>query len=433
MYIRQLAAVMLLSGVCNANIVAQTLEPPQFTQKKQTNQVNLTQFVQSAVERNPMVQAALSRLDASTSYQSAAARPLYNPELEIAVEDTDIETRTIGVKQTIDWSGKRTARKSVATAERLIVEATYQLTRRKVAKELLTGLANYQVAEERTSLADEREDLMEQFRLLAKKRFETGDLSKVEFNLANLVMAEAQIKLATAKSELADARQILENLVPVDSQMRWPSLQTPLAQPKLLAQPEETLEELPEVNVARNQLYAAMAKVSLRQREKRMDPTIGVTGGDEGGESLLGISLSVPLPVRNRFQHEVTAAMAEQSQAGLLLQDVLYRAKSRMSNSFERYQITYIAWQQWLELGQESLQFQIEELERLWSADELSTTDFLVQMGQSLDNQDSALDLKLTLWQSWFEWQAASGILDEWLNSSPSSTLSSEQLTELQE
>ncbi|MGB2692965.1 MAG: TolC family protein, partial [Thermodesulfobacteriota bacterium] len=65
--------------------------------------------------------------------------------------------------------------------------------------------------------------------------------------------------------------------------------------------------------------------------------------------------------------------------------------------------------------GQLSLQRQGDLLQRMWDAGELSTTEFLVQLRQTLDTRESALQLKLTLWRAWFEWLAASGQVDKWL------------------
>jgi len=247
----------------------------------------LIQFVQSTVDRNPLVKAASFKLVASTSYESAAARPLYNPELEFEAEDTDVELRTIGISQTLDWSGKRGARESVAAAERLAVEADYQLTRRQVATELLNGLASHQTALDRTALAKERAELTEEFAQIAKRRFDAGDLQRVDFNLANLVKAEARIKLATTTSSLADAQQAISNLVPFDSRPRWPSLSTVFVAPSPFNDSESITSAMPEVRAAQSRLQAAIATVTLRKREKRADPTIGVTGGEEGGESLV--------------------------------------------------------------------------------------------------------------------------------------------------
>jgi len=253
------------------------------------------------------------------------------------------------------------------------------------------------------------------FAQIAKRRFDAGDLQRVDFNLANLVKAEARIKLATTTSSLADAQQAISNLVPFESRPRWPSLSTVFVAPSPFNDSESITSAMPEVRAAQSKLQAAIATVALRKRERRLDPTIGVTGGEEGGESLVGIRISVPLPLRNRFQHEVSAALAEQTQAQQVLNNTQLRANSRLSNSLQRYQIAHAAWQEWQALGQENLRQKTDELRRLWGAGELSTTEFLVQMGQTVDIRDSALELRLALWQSWFEWQSASGQLDQWL------------------
>jgi cobalt-zinc-cadmium efflux system outer membrane protein len=54
-------------------------------------------------------------------------------------------------------------------------------------------------------------------------------------------------------------------------------------------------------------------------------------------------------------------------------------------------------------------------LQRMYEYGELRTTDFLVQLRQTLDTRESALDLELTMWRAWFEWLTASGQVNNWL------------------
>jgi cobalt-zinc-cadmium efflux system outer membrane protein len=159
----------------------------------------------------------------------------------------------------------------------------------------------------------------------------------------------------------------------------------------------------------------ADAVVELRRRERRPDPTLSLTGGDEDGESLVGVNVTIPLYVRNRFSHEVTAALAERSQAQRLADDVMQRAHARLVSAAERYELSRGAWGDWASTGQASLTRQTEQLKRLWQAGELSTTDYLVQLTATLDVQESALDLREALWRAWFEWLWASGQVDAWL------------------
>jgi len=185
--------------------------------------------------------------------------------------------------------------------------------------------------------------------------------------------------------------------------------------------PQEWVLDLPEILAAQRRVDAAEALVDLREREQRPDPTLSLRGGREADSTLVGVNLSVPLYIRNSFKFEVSAAVAERDQAQQIVDDLLRRAYARLISASERYQLSRDAWQGWEQVGQRSLQRQGDLLQRMWEAGELSTTDFLVQLRQTLDTRESALDLKLTLWRAWFEWLAASGQVDQWLGQGESS------------
>ena len=54
-------------------------------------------------------------------------------------------------------------------------------------------------------------------------------------------------------------------------------------------------------------------------------------------------------------------------------------------------------------------------LEKLWRAGEISTSDYLVQLKQSLDTALSGLELESQAWQAWFDYLTAAGRLNDWL------------------
>ncbi len=375
----------------------------------------LIAFVQTVVKANPGVQAARAALAAGRSLESAAARPLYNPELEADYENAVDDTWYLGIGQTFDWSGKREARGLVATADRLAREAQYRAVRRAVTVELLAGLALYQTGMERHALADERVQLMRDFAKLAQRRFAAGDLNQVEADLATLVLTDAQIRMATAAANLAEARQAVRNLTINSTPDQWPSIDTQLPMIPAISDPQSLVLALPEVRAAQRRVEAANALVDLREREQRPDPTVSLRGGREARSNLVGVNLSIPLYIRNRFKFEASAALAERDQAQQIADDLLRRAYARYISASERYGYSHKAWLGWEQTGQVSLQRQGELLQRLWEAGELSTTDFLVQLRQTLDTRESALDLRQTMWRAWFEWLAASGQVDAWL------------------
>ena len=374
----------------------------------------LAQFVQAVVEANPRVQAARAALEVSSAYRDAASRPLYNPELSLEAENADAETRALGISQTLDWGGKRNARTAVAESDRLVVEAEYLSTRWNVTVELLNGLALHQTGIERNRLAESRKQLMDDFVALAQRRFDAGDLSRVELDLARLSGADARIRKATGAAALSDARQAVRNLTPRATAAQWPALPASMPGIPSGADPQSLVLALPEVLAARRQVESADALVELRRRERRPDPTLSLAGGEEDGEPLIGLTLTIPFYVRNRFSYEVTAALAERSRAQQIADDVLQRAHARLVGATERYELSRGAWDDWALTGQASLTRQMEQLQRLWQAGELSTTDYLVQFTATLDVQESALDLRHALWRAWFEWLWASGQVDAW-------------------
>ncbi|MGE4615921.1 MAG: TolC family protein, partial [Gammaproteobacteria bacterium] len=331
-------------------------------------------------------------------------------------ENTDVDKRTIGISQSIDWGGKRSARTAVAESKRLAVEAEYLQIRRAVTLELLSGLAQHHTTVERNALAEERERLMDEFAALARHRFEAGDLNQVEFDLAALAFANAKMKKATAAVDLAEARQIVRNIAPNSKPADWPTLadrvpEAPNAAIDLMA----LVMTLPEVQAAYHRVGTANKVIELRKREQRSDPTINLVGGKDGDETLIGLSLSIPLPIRNRYTHEVAAAAAESRRVEQVADDILHRAHARLISAAERYQLSQGAWRDWERTGRVSLNRLREQLGRLWEAGEISTADYLVQLRQTVDVQESALHLRQSLWRAWFEWLAASGRVDEWL------------------
>jgi outer membrane protein, heavy metal efflux system len=377
--------------------------------------IELVEFVVSAVDKNPRVLATQAALNASDALRSAASRPLYNPEIEVEATNAEVETRTLGISQTFDIGNKRAALDAVATADMEAAQADLLSARQNVTLELLLAVSAFHTASDRDALADERVAALHEFSELAKQRFDAGDLSQTEFNLASLVAAQARLGKAVTASDLADAVQQLNSLISEVNLTRVPRFDFSLPTIATLEDPLARLMSLPEIRAARLRVDSANAAIDLRQRERRPDPTISLVGGEEGDQRLVGLSLSIPLPVRNTRAAEVTAASELHLQAWQEADNILLQSRARFFSAYERYQLAHSAWNDWQQFGQLSLQNQADQLEQLWQAGELSTSDFLVQMSQVIDSEDSALALRQTLWNAWFEWLAASNQIDQWI------------------
>jgi cobalt-zinc-cadmium efflux system outer membrane protein len=94
--------------------------------------------------------------------------------------------------------------------------------------------------------------------------------------------------------------------------------------------------------------------------------------------------------------------------------------KSRLEIAIVSYDLSRGAWLTWKESGADTLNEQIKLLERLWTAGELNTTDYLIQLTQALETKASAIEQRGRMWSDWSEWLIASGKIKQWLNSAPS-------------
>lgn len=381
----------------------------------------LAALVSATLAGNPRVQAAAAALAAGEARQRGAEQPLYNPELEADFEKADVRTSSVGLRQAIDWTDKREALGGIAAAEREALAAELADVRQALAAELLSSLVAFHARLELERLAGQRAELTGQFLSVVRRRHEAGDLPQVEVDMAQLAAQQARILKAKATTARVEA---VQSLVALTGGQRpaWPALPEAVPEAPFVGladdstvDPQMDLLQLPALRAQQARINAARQTVRLKRRESRPDPTIGVRGGREDSEGLVGVTFSIPLFVRNDFKAGVTAADAEAASAGSRLQDMARQARARLVSTSERYRLTREAWLAWREAGEFSLQRQTTLLQRLWQAGELSTTDYLVQLAQSLDTQADATELHGDLWHAWVDWLAASGGVESWL------------------
>ncbi len=381
----------------------------------------LTQALREVWMRNPAVQAAEAKVAAAQARTLAAGQPIYNPEVDITSERADVNTRSVGLSQTIDWSGKRRARSGVGSAEQRVAEADRDQVRQDIGVQWLRGYAAFQVASEQVALGTERVRILGQFATLAQRRLTAGDIPSLERDLAELALQEARAQQAEL---LADQAQARRELTAVGADITGlPDLPRALPPPADVPVSDAAVEGLPSLRQARAEAEVAQARISMAERERRADPTVSVSTGrvTDGPlrDNLLGVTVRVPLFVRNTYRAEVTAARADADQADAELRDRRLRAIADANEAGAAYNAMHDAWVQWETGKAPRVADRAALLQRLWEAGELSTADYLVQLKQSIDTELTATGLRARVWQAWAIWLAASGRLSDWLGAVP--------------
>lgn len=379
---------------------------------------SLQVFIQQIWSESPAVKSTRAALEASRARGVGAGRPLYNPSLTLDAQRADIGTTSIGLSQTIDWGDKRGALTNIASSESRAAEATLIGTRQSIAVEALYALARYQTAQTMRELAQRRSDLMKRFADTVRKRYSAGDMNALDASLARVAYSESLMQQAVTEGDLAESAAALQAVTGLDL-TTWPMLPQELSSLPDEVDEMALIKSLPRLVVLQTQVDAARARVQLARRENRPDPTIGIRGGREGSTNLFGLTLEIPLFVRNDFTAEAQSAAHDADQKAQDYLDAERRSRAQLEGALHRFQNMIHAWQAWTTTGQQAHAEQADLLEQLWQAEELTASDYLVQAKQSVDTQAAATSLVGDVWQAAIAWLDASGQIENWLGVTP--------------
>jgi cobalt-zinc-cadmium efflux system outer membrane protein len=298
-----------------------------------------------ALAANPALRSTTRSVGiADGAVLQARTRP--NPELSLLTEGTDRNTRTetAQVSQVIELGGKRSARIAAAEQERNVALTAVSVKRADLRADVITAYMEALTAQERAVLAQASVDLAHKATDVTGRRVTAGKISPVELTRSNVAEAAAQLELTQANADLALAKRRLASF--------WASAQ-PLEQP--LQTPDGPFARLPSWDEltarlsAAPQLRRAQAAVAGRDAQVALEraqriPDVTVTLGSQrdrslgsGTQAVLG--LSVPLPLFNRNQGNMLAALRRADQARDDLEAEQLRLTQALADAYQRAEV----------------------------------------------------------------------------------------------
>jgi len=375
----------------------------------------LRSMIESAMEQHPRLQSARAGMQAAMKGLNAANQAVYNPELEIDSEETDINTSTLQISQTIDMADQRGALTQVAQAALTKARSEFEIATLELQQDLLSVYTDSITSQELLRLSAQANALMKEFTQIAELRYKAGDLNQVELDLTRLAYSESIIDNARAMSSSAQARANLNALF-ARLPARLPALPEQLPEVSSAANSDAFLRSLPQVRAREAEVSIARKTVDLRRSQRKINPTIALRGGKDGNESLVGLTLSIPLNIRNTYSAEVEQAQQEYIQNQQAAYQAFRDLRARVNTNTQRFQSLRQAWLVWRKIGQTSISRQLQSIKKLWRAGDMSTSDYLVQLKQTMDTQSAGIELRNDLWKSAFEWMFVTATIDDWLN-----------------
>jgi len=375
----------------------------------------VSQLISNNLKNHPQFNAINAELSIARAVLQGSKKAVFNPELELEFEDSDVETKILGINQTIDWGDQQGSRTAIAQAQLSSAVAEYDVAVQSLMQAQLTHLANNQTQQQLVRLSNETLGLMKEFKQIAERRYHAGDLSQVELNLAQLAFSQALMAQANTQADATEAREQLRAILGY-LPTRLPVLPEQLPEPELSGELDVFIQALPVIQKQLADIQVARQQVNLRKSERAWNPTIGLSAGAEGQDNLLGLSLSIPLNVRNSFSAEVDAAK-QQFISHEYRAHLSYRnAQALLLTTFERYRGLLGAWNVWREQSRDSVEQQLKLIKKLWLAGDINATDYLMQLKQAHETKASGLKLRNQLWQVAFEWMSMTATIDRWLS-----------------
>lgn len=376
---------------------------------------SLSSFVKDSLKQQPRLLAAQADIAAAEANLRASNQAIYNPELELAYEDTSDTTTTVGINQTIDWGDQKESRSAVASAELVKNKNQYAISAQSFVADLLIGLAQNQTAKQLATLNSETRQLMAEFKDVAKQRHQAGDLNQIDLNLAHLAYNQVLMEQAKILSNVTQANEHLRAIIGT-LPTALPVLPEQFPEPLLPDDLESFLMNLPNIRASLAEVQSNKQQIVLRRSEQAWDPTIGITAGTEGSDNLIGLNLSIPLKVRNDFSAEVDVAYQEMIASEQRAQQNYRDTQATLMSTTERYRNLLNAWNNWRQNGRNSVDQQLVLINTLWQAGDINATDYLLQIKQVLEIQVTGYELRNELWKTAFEWMTITANMDKWLN-----------------
>lgn len=388
-----------------------------FAQERTTNTeientLSVNELMARALLTNPAVKSAQEKLEAEIARGRSLGQALYNPTLDLEYENADQSSKSVGLSQTIDWRGKRTTNQNLARIRTEKARLEYKIARNNVMASIARAISDYERTNEILSLREKSLKSAIRLASYAQSRHQQGDITLKELQTANLALFKARTDKNNALSSMLSAKQLVEALTGVEA-MHW-SLKylSNLAIPALETSVER---ESPTLLLSQVSYFEKKAEVEVARKRRSVDPTVGVKYGKEGNNDLVGINISLPLPVRNTYSDDLIASQKDMQSSEFDYQNRQRLYEATLISNHSRISLLSSSWQSWQKGDVKSLDNQYDLMSRLLENDEISTLNYLLEIEQLFQTEEAIIEMRFNLEIAWIDWFELTGNFNEWM------------------
>ncbi len=292
--------------------------------------MTLEEAVEYALKNNPELQAFRLEEEIVKGQGAKARLPLRsNPVVESnvarkgksAVEEEDRQFTDYGVKlsQEFEIAGQRGVRISIAEKDLKRIGLEIRDRERILIYEVKDAFAKAIASKRKIELTKEVIRIQQELLDFTRSKFQEGDVSALQVNLAEVELSKAKRESLLAEREYRDNLLLLQGLLGLKPEQAFGVDGTLPSEEFSLPDKEQTiassLSRRPDILAASEEIDSAKSAVDLVRREAV--PNITVKGFYERDEArnIVGVEFSVPIPFFDRKQAERREAAVRAQQA----------------------------------------------------------------------------------------------------------------------
>jgi cobalt-zinc-cadmium efflux system outer membrane protein len=352
----KLVVGLLIAASMHAAEPASTTNPP-----PATNSVSLDALVADILQHNPELKFYTAEIAAAKGERRTAGT-LANPELSAQVGAKSVRGRGVSdegiawsasLQQPFEWPGRIPLRKAIANQEIKLAELGYAQFKAVLAAKAQTLAYNLFAAQQKAAAAREVADRFQALREVLVQRDPAGLTPALETRIIESTELTLHRK---ATEELLETQSALLELNQLRGQSWDSSLHVAPANLAFTSPPEpDALMDAAQTNNFELQMRKAELeqqgfRVSLARNERYPAVSVGPYFSQERAgdtENIVGVGVTIPLPLWNRSKGSIETARARELQAQTSLYVTQREIQRKVAEQMLRYQTKLNEMSKW--------------------------------------------------------------------------------------
>ena len=293
--------------------------------------MTLDEAVEYALKNNPELQVfrleeevikgqrvkARLLLRANPTIESNLARKGKSPVEEGAKRFTDYGLK---LSQEFEIAGQRGLRISISDKDLRRISQEIKDKERVLISEVKDSFANTVASKRRIELTKEAIRIQEELLDFTRTKFQAGDVSALQVNLAEVELGKAKRESLVAEREYKEQILALQGLLGLKQpDPSFAAEGTLPFDPPLLPDKDQliisSLDRRPDLLAASEEVDSAKAAIELVKREAVPNVTVAGFYDRDERRNIVGVEFSIPIPFFDRKQAERREALAKAEQA----------------------------------------------------------------------------------------------------------------------